>query len=76
VPGHWVGPIKSPYGFHLVYVTEIEPARLPPFEVVRDKVQREWFASRRTAVLEEEYEKLRSRFNVRVEGEASGPAQQ
>jgi hypothetical protein len=75
VPGHWVGPIKSPYGSHLVYVTEIEPARLPPFEEVRDKVQREWFASRRTAVLEEEYEKLRSRFNVRVEGEASGPAQ-
>ena len=67
-PGHWAGPIKSAYGFHLVLVTTTEPSRLPPFEEVHDAVQREWFAARRATVLDEQYQKLQARYHVRVEG--------
>jgi hypothetical protein len=73
-PGNWAGPIKSTYGLHLTLVIKMEPSRVPPFEEVRDAVEREWFAARRASVLDEEYQKLRSRFYVRVETRA--PASQ
>ena len=69
-PGHWAGPLKSAYGFHLVMVTAAEPARLPRFEEIRGAVEREWFAARRTFVLDEQYQKLRSRFHVRFDDPA------
>jgi hypothetical protein len=75
-PGHWIGPLKSPYGFHLVLVTAAEPARLPPFDQVRDAVQREWYASRRAAVLSEQYRSLLSRYRVRVEAPGTASAAQ
>src|SRR6478672_2504806 len=75
-PGHWAGPLKSAYGFHLVLVKAIEPSRLPPFDEVRDAVQREWFAARRAAVLDEQYQKLQAKYHVRVEGLTGAPAVQ
>jgi hypothetical protein len=75
-PGHWAGPLKSAYGFHLVLVTAIEPSQLPPFEEVRDAVQREWFAARRATVLDEQYQKLQANYHVRVEGLNGIPAGQ
>jgi hypothetical protein len=65
--GNWVGPLRSAYGLHLVLVTRTEPLRVPAFEEVRGVVEREWFAARRASVLDGEYQKLRSRFHVRVE---------
>lgn len=70
--GNWAGPLKSAYGLHIVFVTGTEPTRVPPFEKVRDAVEREWFAVRRASVLDEEYQKLRSRFHVRVDAPAPG----
>jgi len=75
-PGHWAGPLKSAYGFHLVLVKAIEPSRLPPFDEVRDAVQREWFAARRAAVLDQQYQKLQAKYHVRVEGLTGAPAVQ
>ena len=72
-PENWAGPLKSAYGLHIVLVTGTEPSRVPPFEEVRDAVEREWFAARRALVLDEEYQKLRSRFHVRVQTEAQVP---
>jgi PPIC-type PPIASE domain len=75
-PGHWAGPLKSAYGFHLVLVTAAQPLQLPPFEEVRNAVQREWFAARRAAVLDEEYQKLQANYHVRVEGLTGAPGGQ
>jgi hypothetical protein len=75
-PGHWAGPLRSAYGFHLVLVTAAQPSQLPPFEEVRNAVQREWFAARRAAVLDEEYQKLQANYHVRVEGLTGAPAGQ
>ena len=72
-PGHWIGPLKSAYGFHLVLVTAVEPARLPAFADVRDAVQREWFAARRSVVVDEQYQKLRARYRVRIDGPVGAP---
>ena len=75
-PGHWAGPFKSAYGFHLIWVTTIEPSKLPPFEEVSAAVQREWFAARRATVLDDQYRKLQANYHVRVEGMAGAPGVQ
>ena len=75
-PGHWAGPLKSAYGFHLVLVTVTVPSQLPPFEKVRDAVQREWFATRRATVLDDQYRKLQANYHVRVEGNTQAQAAQ
>jgi hypothetical protein len=66
-PGRWAGPVRSAYGQHLVRVTAREPAWLPSYETLRGVVQREWYAARRAAVVEEQYRKLLSGFRVRME---------
>jgi hypothetical protein len=37
-PGQWSGPLASPYGLHLVYVSERLPAREPPLDEVLARV--------------------------------------
>jgi hypothetical protein len=64
--GKWAGPLKSPFGLHLVRVTSAESTHVPPFEAVRDAVQREWFAEHRAAALDAEYQKLRAKYSIHV----------
>ena len=40
--GTWTGPLESPYGAHLVAVTEREDARLPELAAVRGAVRELW----------------------------------
>jgi hypothetical protein len=67
-PGSWVGPLRSAYGLHLVLVTAVEPAALPPFAQVRAAVEREWFAERRAAAQAAQYQALRAGYRVIVQG--------
>jgi hypothetical protein len=74
--GRWTGPLQSAFGFHLVFLSSMEPAHVPSFETVRDAVLREWFAQHRAAALEGEYQKLRSKFDIRVDYPSSGTSPQ
>ena len=65
--GRWVGPLRSAYGLHLVLVTAVEPAELPPFEQVRSAVEREWFAERRAAAQAAQYQALLAGYRVIVQ---------
>jgi hypothetical protein len=67
VPGHWMGPIESGYGLHLVFVREHVDGWVPALAEVRQAVQREWFAARRKALNEQFYQRLRARYTVVVE---------
>lgn len=40
--GRWHGPLRSTYGFHLVYLSSREPARVLPFYSVRERVLEDW----------------------------------
>jgi PPIC-type PPIASE domain len=64
--GKWSGPLKSPYGLHLVRVTSVDNAHVPPFQAVRDAVQREWLAQHRAAALDEEYRKLQAQYAIHL----------
>ncbi len=35
----WYGPMRSPYGWHLVLLTERRPARLPDLDEIEDRVR-------------------------------------
>jgi hypothetical protein len=74
-PGQWAGPLRSAYGYHLVFVTMLDPAHSPRFEDVRAAVQRQWFAENRAAALDAQYRKLLGGFQVRVDHPAQSGLQ-
>ena len=67
VPGQWAGPIESPYGLHLVLVSERVAASDPPLADVRPIVEREFLAERRRAQLQALYERLLQGYTVSIE---------
>jgi peptidyl-prolyl cis-trans isomerase C len=64
----WSGPVRSSYGFHLVRVSAIEPAKIPEFEEVQAQVAIDYKGQRAQVLMEEYYKRLRGRYEVYVEG--------
>ncbi len=65
--GHWVGPIRSGYGLHLVLVREVKPGKPPELAEVRDQVLREFQSDRRTEANLEAYRKMRAKYVISVQ---------
>jgi parvulin-like peptidyl-prolyl isomerase len=65
--GQWSGPLESPYGLHLVLVTERVAAARPALADVRPQVEREYLAERRKARLQALYERLLRKYTVSIE---------
>jgi len=63
-PGAWSGPIESGYGWHLVWVDSITPARVQAFEDVEADVRREWIEGQRAEIREGAFEAMRARYEV------------
>jgi peptidyl-prolyl cis-trans isomerase C len=68
----WHGPVASAYGLHLVYIGSREEASLPPLEQVRSRVANDWLVEQQRIADERIYERLRSRYEIRVAGQPSG----
>lgn len=66
-PGSWQGPLRSGFGLHLVYVTEVVPERLPELREVRERVMPDWAADRQRELKDEAYARLRQRYTVEFE---------
>jgi len=66
-PGTWSEPVKSGYGFHVVFVRERVEGRLPILEEVRDAVNREWVSTTRREAKDRFYQRLRDQYSVTVE---------
>jgi hypothetical protein len=65
--GSWIGPVPSPFGLHLVYVSERIQGRVPALDEIREKVAREWLSARRRAAQKVFFEQLRSQYAITVE---------
>jgi peptidyl-prolyl cis-trans isomerase C len=63
-PGAWAGPIESGYGWHVVWVDAMTPARVPAFEEVERDVKTAWLEDRRADMREKTYEAMRARYEV------------
>lgn len=64
--GEWVGPLRSTYGLHYVWVEAIEPARDATLEEVRQQLERDLLSRRRAEALADAIARLREDFEVRT----------
>jgi hypothetical protein len=71
-PGGWIGPVPSPYGEHLVWITDVEPEGVADFASVRKQVEQSLRTERREAGFRQALEQLRLRYEVHVERATSG----
>jgi hypothetical protein len=74
--GQWSGPIASTFGLHLVRVTARSAGETPKLADIRPVVVREWQAQQRTQAGDSFYSSLRSKYEVRYEGEIGQLLQQ
>jgi hypothetical protein len=65
--GSWRGPIKSAYGWHLVLVSELAPGIVPPLNDIWDIVEREWSLERKTKLKDEQYARMKARYEISVQ---------
>jgi hypothetical protein len=65
--GAWDGPVRSSYGWHVVFVHERVESSMPSFEEVRGKVEIDLVSERRSKVNEQAYNEISSRYTVLVE---------
>jgi hypothetical protein len=66
----WQGPFRSPYGTHLVNVTDIEPGHPARLEEVRGDVRLDWLRDQRQQQDEQFYQELRDRYTVNIDQQA------
>lgn len=62
--GKWSGPVTSGYGVHLVSLADVTPAKLRPFEEVREEVLADWRREQEHEVNLRYLAQLREKFGV------------
>lgn len=70
----WTGPVSSPYGLHLVRVTQRVDGYDPKLAEVRDAVAQKWRTEKRDTFQREAYEELRSKYQVVLPAAKETPA--
>jgi peptidyl-prolyl cis-trans isomerase C len=63
-PGAWRGPIRSGYGWHLVFVDATEPGHIPAFEEVEPDVRSAWLDQKQRELKRIAFEAMRARYTV------------
>ena len=72
--GSWAGPVESGFGAHLVLVRARQPGRTATLAEARAAVERDWLNDRAQQSNEAFYERLRSNYTVRIDGDIDAPA--
>ncbi len=67
--GTWSGPVRSGIGQHLVLVSENQPARLAPFEDIRDFVARQYEYYSVLDAQKRMFHELLDKYEVRISAE-------
>lgn len=65
----WVGPIPSPLGHHLLYVTERQAEKLPPLDALHDIVLRDAMQAKQLALGDKAIDAVVSRYAVELRRE-------
>ena len=65
-PGDWRGPIRSGYGWHLVWIDSIEPGRVPRFDEVEAEVRTAWRDNRYLEIKQAALDEMRARYTIVV----------
>jgi parvulin-like peptidyl-prolyl isomerase len=65
-PGSWSGPIRSGYGWHLVHIDMLEPARVPALDEIEADVRAAWTEQRYNEIRKRAEDDMRARYTVVV----------
>jgi peptidyl-prolyl cis-trans isomerase C len=65
-PGAWAGPIRSGFGWHLVRLDSLEPARTPVLDEIEADVRAAWTEERYSEIRERAEDEMRARYTVVV----------
>jgi peptidyl-prolyl cis-trans isomerase C len=60
----WSEPLKSGYGYHLVYINSKKPDTLPALSEVREKVKADYLEEARLKKNEEAFEKVKNKYTI------------
>lgn len=60
----WFGPLQSPYGYHLVMVNAITPAKTPALNGVMEQVREDLLNERRNEALREAFAAIAEKYTV------------
>ena len=63
----WTGPIKSTYGWHLVYIDKLNLGTTPDLIKIWDEVEREWMVEHKAVMKEKQQELLLEMYDVQIE---------
>jgi parvulin-like peptidyl-prolyl isomerase len=63
-PGHWAGPFRSGFGWHLVYVTAHESAGVATYDDAQGAVLRDYLDAERGIRNAEALETLKKHFTI------------
>jgi parvulin-like peptidyl-prolyl isomerase len=63
-PGYWAGPLRSGFGWHLVYVTAHESASVAAYEDVQDAVLRDYIDAERDVRNAEALDSLKKHYTI------------
>ena len=64
-PQSWIGPVRSTYGLHLVWLASLQPGRPSTFEEVRARLRRDLERDARREALATSVSRLREHYEVR-----------
>ncbi|MGD8640828.1 MAG: peptidylprolyl isomerase [Gammaproteobacteria bacterium] len=65
--GSWQGPIRSGYGWHLVYIMDHESEGVYPLDQIRERVKNDYLYDLRQRQSQAVVEKLKSRYEIVIE---------
>lgn len=65
-PGRWSGPVRSGYGWHLVRIETLVPARVPALDEIEADVRAAWTEERYAEIRKRAEDEMRARYTVVV----------
>jgi hypothetical protein len=65
-PDGWRGPVRSGFGWHLVWIDTLEPARIPDFDEVQGDVKTAWTDARYAEIKRVALEEMSANYTVVV----------
>lgn len=63
-PGAWSGPIESGFGWHLVFIDAITPARVPDFAEIEPQLKEAWLAEQRVEFAQRTFDRMKARYEI------------
>lgn len=64
--GRWVGPYRSDYGFHLIYVAAVTSARLPRLDEIRDVVASDLTADMKQIAIDTSIDAIVAKYKIDI----------